>query len=221
MVSENNSAPGESVANNNSGSDAGNNNQGQKNGNDTGQQSAVADQGDQNNGNSNQGNGDNGASATGAPEQYAEFNVPEGVALNADGVNEIKSFAKEHNLTQESAQKIADLGVSMMQRWADQQVEQHKATVNRWSEDAKADKEIGGDALDASLALSKKVIDTYGSAEFSEFLNQSGLGSHPEMIRLLTKIGKSISEDDLSLSGHSGPGETKSGAQLMYPTMNQ
>lgn len=131
----------------------------------------------------------------GAPEAYEDFAAPEGVALDADAVGEFKALAKELNLSQADAQRVVDLGPKMMATWQAKQAEQMSETVAQWATDTKADKEIGGDKLDENLAVARKTLDTFGSPELKTLLNESGLGNHPELIRLLTKAGKAISED--------------------------
>jgi hypothetical protein len=63
------------------------------------------------------------------------------------------------------------------------------ATRAEWIDETKADKEIGGDKLDATLATAKRALDAYGSPQFIEMLNQSGLGNHPEVVRFCAKVG--------------------------------
>lgn len=126
-----------------------------------------------------------------APQQYADFTVPEGYSLAGEHGEKFKTLAKEMNLTQEQAQKLVDLDV---QRSNANLETVHKATAE-WLNMAKADKEIGGDALEANVAVAKKALDTFGSPELKQMLQTSGLGNHPEVIRVFHKIGKAISED--------------------------
>lgn len=129
--------------------------------------------------------------AEGAPEEYAEFTMPEGIELDTEMAAEFKGAAKDLNLTQEAAQRMVDLAAKMRQRDVE-------AIVNlraEWVDQTKSDKEIGGDKLDATLGVARKAVDAYGSPAFKELLNQSGLGNHPEVVRFMANVGKTVSED--------------------------
>lgn len=155
----------------------------------------------------------------GAPEQYEDFTMPEGVAIDTETSGELKVLAKELGLPQASAQKIADLGVKLQQRWATQQSEQLKAAAVQWEADARADKELGGDKFDANLGVAKKAMETFASGEFKKLLDESGLGNHPEVIRTFHRIGKAISEDKV-LTGKAPDGAPRDPAKTLYPNQN-
>lgn len=165
-----------------------------------------------------EGDGEQGKSADDAtksqvPEKY-EFNMPEGVQMDEAGVEAFSAFAKEAGLSQEAAQGlISKLAPAMQAR----QAEAVEATKAQWVESAKADKEFGGDKLSENLAVAKKALDAFGSPELREFLNTSGLGNNPEIIRAFYRAGKAISEDRFVPSGGSGAAGTKDPAKSLYP----
>ena len=66
--------------------------------------------------------------------------------------------------------------------------------IETWEGEAKADKDIGGDAFDANLAVAKKAIDAFGDDALKTVLNESGLGSHPAVIKFAVKAGKGLSD---------------------------
>lgn len=136
--------------------------------------------------------GEQEAAKEGAPEQYEEFKAPEGQQYDPEVLNNFKEVAKDLNLSQEAAQKMLDkMGPVVAQRQA-QQVE---ALRSQWAEQSTADKEFGGEKLTENLGVARKALDTFGSPELKSLLNESGLGNHPEFIRLLYRAGKAISED--------------------------
>lgn len=147
------------------------------------------------------------------PESY-EFEVPEGVTLDADAVTEFSAIAKELKLDKATAQKVADVGVRMAQR----QKEAHVKAVESWTEATKADKEIGGDKLAENLAIARKAVETFGSPELKSVLDVSGLGNHPAIVKAFLKAGKAISEDGF-VNG-SSQGVQKDPAKIMFPSMN-
>lgn len=144
--------------------------------------------------------GDDGKSAKTAPEQYGDFTVPEGYAIGEIG-EEFKAVAKELGLTQEQAQRLIDLDVKR----ANAQTEAIYRNSAEWQAAAKADKEFGGDALEANVAIANKAINTFGTEALKTLLKQTGLGNHPELIRAFYRAGKTISEDRfVSSAGSTG-----------------
>lgn len=148
------------------------------------------------------------------PEAY-EFQMPEGIALDKSAADEFSGIAKEYKLTQEQAQKVAEVGAKMVQR----QIEAHQAQVQSWIEAVKTDKEIGGDKLNENLAVARRTIETFGSPELKDVLNATGLGNHPEIIKMAFKIGKSISDDGF-VRGASSKADANDPAKKLFPTMN-
>jgi hypothetical protein len=134
-------------------------------------------------------------------EVVYEFKLPEGVDLKGEALDELKATAKELGLTQEQAQRVADLGAKQAQGFAAQLVEQQKTMTAEWAEQTTTDKEIGGDKLPENLGVAKKALDTFGTPALKTLLNQSGLGNHPEVVRFFVKAGKAISEDGQLVTG--------------------
>lgn len=66
--------------------------------------------------------------------------------------------------------------------------------VKDWENMAKADKEIGGDAYDANVAVAVRAIDQYGSDELRLALDESGLGNHPAVIKFAYNAGKALAD---------------------------
>lgn len=149
------------------------------------------------------GQGNQGANDTG--EVTFEMKLPDGVELDQAAADEFKAIVSDKALTaSQRAQKIVDLAVK---READR-VEAFKTRVQSWIDEVKADKEIGGDKLDETLAVAKKAIDL-GPPGLKEYLDASGLGNHPVMVRWAYTIGKALSEDGFVRGD--GRGDAKSG----------
>ncbi len=148
----------------------------------------------------------------GAPEKY-EFKPTEGITLNENVLAKYGEVAKALNLPQDAAQRIVS---EVAPAIAQQQADAFKATVEGWKEQALADKEIGGEKLAENLGLAKKGMDAYFSADFVKLLNESGLGNHPEMIRGMMKLGKTVSQDRFVPGGSGSPNTGKSAADILY-----
>ena len=66
-----------------------------------------------------------------------------------------------------------------------------------------------GTKYDAKVDLAQSVIRKFGSETLTTFLNEKGLGNHPEVVRLFAKIGEAITEDS---AGRAGSGLVIGGA---------
>tara|TARA_R100001530_G_scaffold5107_1_gene6483 strand:+ start:285 stop:908 length:624 start_codon:yes stop_codon:yes gene_type:complete len=148
-----------------------------------------------------------------APEEYSVFDLPEDFSFNEETLSDYHTFAKENNLTQEQAQRGVDMVAKMKEAEMAQWVEQQKSWVN----DAKSDAEYGGEKFDENISIAVKARDSFGTPEFNEMLDSSGLGNHPEMIRFLNRVGKAISEDSVVVGGANTTEKTREA--VLYPSM--
>tara|TARA_R100000656_G_scaffold27903_2_gene24423 strand:+ start:285 stop:908 length:624 start_codon:yes stop_codon:yes gene_type:complete len=148
-----------------------------------------------------------------APEEYSVFDLPEDFSFNEETLSDYHTFAKENNLTQEQAQRGVDMVAKMKEAEMAQWVEQQKS----WVDDAKSDAEYGGEKFDENISIAVKARDSFGTPEFNEMLDSSGLGNHPEMIRFLNRVGKAISEDSVVVGGANTTEKTREA--VLYPSM--
>lgn len=137
--------------------------------------------------------------AAGAPEKYEDFKAPEGMQFDTDVITSFSTAAKKANLSQDAAQTLlAEMAPALAQR----QLEQVKAIHTEWTEQSKSDKEFGGEKLKENLATAKKALDAFDpipegakTTTLRKLLDTTGLGNHPEVLRLLFRAGKAVSED--------------------------
>jgi hypothetical protein len=148
--------------------------------------------------------------APGAPQEYADFSAPDGVTLNADLLAAFKEAAKADNLPQEKAQQYVDLGAKILQQQAQAQADAILAIRGEWK--AASESQFGSE----QLAAARAGLDAYGTPALAELLDQSGLGNHPEIIRLLVNAGASAREDKL-VSGREPAAKPASLAGRLYP----
>lgn len=134
----------------------------------------------------------------GAPETY-DFKAPEGKAYDSALLESLSSSAKAANLTQDAAQKLLD---GMAPKLVERQLEQVKQVQNQWVETSKVDPEFGGVKLQENLGIAKKALDQFDPVPAGQtttalrtLLETTGFGNHPDVVRLLYRAGKAISED--------------------------
>lgn len=149
------------------------------------------------------------------PEKY-EFVFPEGVAVDADTLQKFEPVLKELGLPNDKAQKLADVLLSVRQAEAQAQQDRWGEQLKTWESEVRADKEIGGQKFEENLKAAQSALARFGSPELKQVLDATGLGNHPELIRLCTKIGKAMAEDTIVTGGSAAPPVTEA---TFYPTM--
>lgn len=130
-----------------------------------------------------------------APEKYTDFSIPEGMSLDAPLIEEFSAVAKEHNLSQDAAQKFIDIAMKSQTHSLDHFKQQIATITDQWAVESRSDKEFGGEKFNENLGFAKKALDKWATPEFKSLLVDTKLGNHKEMIRLLMRAGKEISED--------------------------
>ncbi len=142
------------------------------------------------------------SAATAAPEAYS-FKAPEGTEYDPEILESFLGAAKEAGLTQDAAQKLIE---KMAPALAARQVDQLQAIHKEWQTASTADKEFGGDKLQENLGVARKALENFGTPELRSLLDETGLGNHPEVIRMLYRAGRAISEDRFVGGSASGTG---------------
>lgn len=152
----------------------------------------------------------------GAPEKY-EFKKADGKpAPDAELATELSNVAKEFDLSQAAAQRVYDLGQKLVDKHVGTLQAQIEQTRNDWATQTKADKEVGGDQIDANLAVARKAMEL-GTPELKKVLNETGLGNHPEIVRWMYRVGKTLKQDE-HISGNRST-ENRD-ARSYYPNSN-
>lgn len=135
------------------------------------------------------------------PEAYAFANLPEGYSISEEQLAAFSPVLKELGLTQEQADKLVafDAQRSLAAAEASQQqaIEFRNKQVGEWETALRSDAEFGGANFDGNVAVAQQFLTDFGSPELSAFLAESGLGSHPEVVRMFHKAGKELGEGKL------------------------
>jgi len=145
-----------------------------------------------------------------------DLKLPEKSPLDAAHVEKIAAFAKERGFSQEQAQAVLERESAIVAEQAERQKAAVAEKVNSWLPMAKTDKEIGGEAFAQNAEIAKRVVERFGTPEFKQALNETGLGNHPELVRVFVRIGKQMTEDQLVLPGSQVRSEPKGAAEVLY-----
>jgi hypothetical protein len=154
------------------------------------------------------------------PGEYKDFTLPEGFTIDEDTMKVFKELAKEDKLSQDKAQKYIDVHAKLAQKLYDNQVEAWRTMQKEWRTKSQEDKEIGGTEFNSNVSLAKKALEKFGTKEFKEVIETTGMGNHPELIRFLYRVGKTISEDKLTNDGKVSDSNSKDYAKILFPNMN-
>ena len=100
-----------------------------------------------------------------------------------------------------------------------QALEQRNQQISAWDDELKADKDFGGEAFDKNVATAIKGLEAVGSPELRQMLDQTGLGSHPEIVRAFKKVGELVADAPFATGAQ--PAQSASPAARMYPNMRQ
>ena len=150
-----------------------------------------------------------------APDKYEDFKMPDGVEVDKALLEKATPLFKEAGLPQEVAQKFVDMYAQRVADLTKAQGEQWNQVREGWVNTAKADKEIGGDHWDGKVSDAKVALDKFGTPELRKALNDFGMGDHPEVIRVFSRIGALVKDDKLHL-GQGASGAAKNVADLIY-----
>jgi|6_EtaG_2_1085325.scaffolds.fasta_scaffold02539_6 hypothetical protein len=131
---------------------------------------------------------------TKVPEKY-ELKQEENSLLNKGQLEEIEAYSKQQGFSNAQAQELLNREEKLLSGYKDSLDEEFSQKTEKWLEDIKTDKKIGGENFKKNIETAKRVIDKYASSEFKKVLNDSGFGNHPELVRTFVKIGESMSED--------------------------
>ena len=143
-----------------------------------------------------------GQEPEGAPEKYEAFKDFSGKEYTPEQVQDFANVAKELGLSQEKAQKMFGALVPTAYKYMRDDVMQK---AQGWRKDAESDPEFGGAHFQENMGIAAKAYKTYASPELRKMINVSGLGNHPEFIRMFYRIGKAMSQDTGVQGGASAP----------------
>lgn len=156
----------------------------------------------------------------GAPDEYEQFDVPEGVDINPEVLTEFTSLLKDANVSQAQAQSFVDLQLKMNSQAAEAQAQQWADIQGEWQEAGENDEEYGKGKYDESVMIARKAMRTVGSPALGKALEETGMGNHPEFIRFFYRVGVAIGEDSLSFGG-TGKGADKTAAEKIFPNQGK
>jgi hypothetical protein len=147
---------------------------------------------------------------------YTDFKLPEGMRADDTALAAATDLFKEARLPQEQAQKFIDLALSREQAAQQKGVQAFVDLQNRWVSEVKADPDIGGERLEASLASAARAIERLGVPGLREALNLTGAGNHPAVVKAFVRLGEMVSEDRFRPARDTTPEPPRTAADRIY-----
>lgn len=155
----------------------------------------------------------------GAPEDYEDFKIPDGMEASKELVDEFKPVLKDLNLSQDKAQALIDFYTAKvlpgmqakgLEVWNNELAQRQQAIEK--------DPEIGGDKLKATGETINRVANTFlkpeESAELMEYSKR--FGDCPAFVKLLTRVGAAMKDDGVIMAGAGGESSSKTLAERLY-----
>ena len=155
--------------------------------------------------------------ATAAPDEtiYAPFELPEGISIPPEQLQEYHTLLAEHGISQAAGQALISKHVAALQevqaqyakQAADHQMSVWDDTNKGWVTQVMADPELGGAGHKTAMARVARMRDLFVSErpgdaalteqrrnEFNEFLRATGAGNHPVFLRFLNNVARRFDE---------------------------
>ena len=135
--------------------------------------------------------------------------TPEGYEFGEDGgkLDFYRNATHQIGLTQDQA-------ASMLKLYAAVEQEGQKASTKA-NADFAVDSQINlkrewGTNYDSKIDYAQRAFAQFSSKEFSQLMDETGLGNHPELLKAFSKIGEMMGEDQLVVGSGSGGGRISS-----------
>lgn len=167
--------------------------------------------------------------AVGAPEAYSFEGVEfaEGVEFDKEAFDALEPVLRELNMPQEAAtslvkgyaEKLVPMIEARTKQAIDDQGDELRANLAR---DLQADQIVGGKHLPESKAMAAKALahalpNAAEREQFNTFMNESGLGNHPMLMRVIASFGHTLSEASNPAAAGAETSEPTA-KEIFYPT---
>ena len=148
---------------------------------------------------------------------FAKLDLPDGMELDTAVVERFGPVINDMGLDQEQAQKLATTFAELRQADAADRIEAFTQQKEGWLKESSDDKEYGGDKFDESAKLAVQAVEKFGTPELRKFMDDYGIGNHPELIRFMVKVGKATTEDNPGGGNSNSDVVVKDRASILYP----
>jgi predicted XRE-type DNA-binding protein len=149
---------------------------------------------------------------------YEAFTMPEGMELNQELMDKVTPILQAHNMPQEDAQKVVDVGSELVSTTIRQMTEKHEARVQGWYDKTVEEHGKGGEAaFGERSSVAARALEKYFSDEEKEVIKQYGVENMPGMFTMFYAVGQHLGEDGIGIPSSQGKsGQERSHAEVWY-----
>jgi hypothetical protein len=126
-----------------------------------------------------------------SPDKY-EIKPPQGKSFDDNILKEFKQAAHAANLLPQQVQKVIDWYGQVTDK-VNQQVTEKTQAERVNAENAL--KTEWGNAFDTKVSKARQALKDFADPNDIKYIEESGLGNNPVLIKMLAKMGESVSED--------------------------
>ncbi len=124
---------------------------------------------------------------------------------------------KKLDLDQGSAQELVGLWEQHTRELDKRANDAHATMVADWKSKGQSDPEFGGARYQQTTSEAQALVARYGDPELTQFLETTGIGNHPGLLRMFARIGKHFSEANIiSPTGDGGTGGKQPLEKLLW-----
>lgn len=133
--------------------------------------------------------------SVGVPElDKYEVKLPQDRNANPETIAKFKEAAHKAGLLPKQAQEM----LGWYSEYEANAVKAHQeATQANLTKELDGLKKEWGEGYDKQIALARMAVREVGGNDFVEYMNKSGMGNDPQLIRFMAKMGKALGEDKL------------------------
>lgn len=132
-----------------------------------------------------------------AVKTEVKLTLPEKAPIGEADLKEITDLANSKGLSQDAAQALLDREINKAKTRASEEVVSRNKLYDDWNKQVESDTDFGGNKLDRTVDNAKRALAKYADPEFIKELKESPFGSHPKLLRMLSRMGETLREDTL------------------------
>ena len=136
--------------------------------------------------------------ALGRPETHENYDMGE---YAPESTEDFRQLAHQIGLNNDQANVLFDAYVNAI---AQQQEQEQSAFEQFEVENTQALQKEWGGSFDKNVELARRAFMNFATPEAVEIMEQTGLGNHPEILKVFSRIGELLQEDSV-LPGSSTP----------------
>ncbi len=152
------------------------------------------------------------------PEDYVFRFLPETVVDTAL-IEDFKRFAFEQKMSLENARLMAKFYENYVLGQSKKQNQEQAELLQNMQKACEEDSEFGGMSFHDNMRYAKAAILRFDDGSLAKILNDTGFGSHPEVVRFMYRVGRALAEKEMPKAKESPV--QGSVAELFYPSMRK